>query len=198
MNSCLLGAPREYVLHGLVPGLDWVNSGLSLWAYILLPCSTQYLAIYLNGSGLTPNAFLLSGWLLTNVQVNNITMLHDICAHMYTHHIGITILLFLLHFFHSSWQAGWSGPFPSDTCGAVINHPPCKPQKPVATDLCGEMELPKTVYEWLWALDELFSLPSPCCWSQLLEKQFMFSVSGNCLHSFLVNNVNFCAFSKGR
>jgi hypothetical protein len=42
-------------------------------------------------SHLTPS--LLSGWLLTNVQVNNITTLHDTHGHMYIHHIGITILL---------------------------------------------------------------------------------------------------------
>ncbi len=74
-------------------------SGLSLWACILLPCLTQYLAFYLSGSGFTPNAFLLSGWLLTNtnVQVNIITTLQDICAHMHIHHIGITILLSFLH-----------------------------------------------------------------------------------------------------
>jgi hypothetical protein len=90
-------------------------SSLSLWACILLPHPTQYLAVYYSRSGFTPNAFLLSGWLLTNVQVNIITMLHNICAHMYIHHIGITILLFFLHVFHSSWQAGWSRPFPSDT-----------------------------------------------------------------------------------
>ncbi len=37
---------------------------------------------------------LLSGWLLTNVQVNNITMLHNTHGHTYIQHIGITILLF--------------------------------------------------------------------------------------------------------
>jgi hypothetical protein len=90
-------------------------SGLSLWAFILLPCPTQYLAVYFSGSGFTPYAFLLSGWLLTNVQVNNITMLHDICAHMYIHHISITILLSFLDIFHSSWQTGWYRLFLSDT-----------------------------------------------------------------------------------
>jgi hypothetical protein len=90
-------------------------SDLSLSACILLPCPTQYLAIYYNGLGFMPNAFLLSGWLLTNVQVNIITKLHDICAHMCIHHISITILLFFLHNFHYSWKAGWPRPFPSDT-----------------------------------------------------------------------------------
>jgi hypothetical protein len=37
---------------------------------------------------------LLSGWLLTNVQVNNIIMLHNTHGHTYIQHIGITILLF--------------------------------------------------------------------------------------------------------
>jgi hypothetical protein len=64
-------------------------------------------------SHLTPS--LLSGWLLTNVQVNNITTLHDTHGHTYIHHIGITILLSSVHFFYSSWQAGWFRPFPSDT-----------------------------------------------------------------------------------
>ncbi len=91
------------------------HSCLSLWACILLPCPTQYLPVYYSGSGFTPNIFLLSGRLLTNVQVNNITTLHAICAHMYVHHIGITILLFFLHIFYSSWQAGWPRPFLSDT-----------------------------------------------------------------------------------
>ncbi len=90
-------------------------SGLSLWACILLPCPTQYLAVYLSWLGFTPNTFLLSGWLLANVQVNNRTTLKDIYAHMYIHHIDITILLSFLHIFHSSQQAGWSRPFPSDT-----------------------------------------------------------------------------------
>ncbi len=39
------------------------------------------------------NPLLLSGWLLTNVQVNNTTTLHDTHRHTYIHHIGITILL---------------------------------------------------------------------------------------------------------
>ncbi len=78
------------------------HSGHSPWACILLPCPTRYFAVYYSGLGFIPNAFLLSGRLLTNVQVNNTTTLHDICAHMYIHHIGITILLFFLHIFHSS------------------------------------------------------------------------------------------------
>ncbi len=36
-----------------------------------------------NGSDFTPHAFLVSGWFLTNVQVNNITTLHDTHGHIY-------------------------------------------------------------------------------------------------------------------
>jgi hypothetical protein len=42
-------------------------------------------------SHLTPS--LLSGWLLTDVQVNIITTLHDTHGHTYIHHISNTILL---------------------------------------------------------------------------------------------------------
>jgi hypothetical protein len=55
---------------------------------------------FYSGWGFTPNAFLLSGWLLTNVQVNNIT-LHDICAHMYILYIT-SALLFFSSFYTSS------------------------------------------------------------------------------------------------
>jgi hypothetical protein len=54
--------------------------------------------------------FLLSGWLLTDVQVNNITTPRD--SHRYI--TSALIFFFFLHFFHPSWQAGWSRPFPSD------------------------------------------------------------------------------------
>ncbi len=60
-------------------------------------------------SHLTPS--LLSGWLLTNVQVNNTAMLHDTHGHTYKHHIGIAILLL---FFTSSTLLGRpAGPDPS-------------------------------------------------------------------------------------
>ncbi len=52
-------------------------------------------------SHLTPT--LLSGWLLTNRQVNNITTLHD--THIYITS-ALLFFLFFLHFFHSPWQAG--------------------------------------------------------------------------------------------
>ncbi len=104
LSSHLLEAPRKYVRHGLVPGLHWAPFWPLPLSMHLVITPTQYLAVDYGGSGFTPNAFLLSGWLLTNVQVNNITTLYAICAHMYIHHIGITILLSThLPFFLAGW-----------------------------------------------------------------------------------------------
>ncbi len=57
LNSYLPEAPREYVLHGLNPGLNYAKPppGLPLRTYLLLPRLTQYLAVNPNGSGFTPN-----------------------------------------------------------------------------------------------------------------------------------------------
>ncbi len=108
LKSGLLEAPREYVLHGLVPGLDWAP----FWA---LPMSMHLVA--------TPSpvscrllqrlkfhlAPLLSVWLLTNVEVN-ITTLYPTHGHMYIHHTDVTInsFFFLTHLLFSS--AGWLCP----------------------------------------------------------------------------------------
>jgi hypothetical protein len=60
---------------------------VSLQACILLPCPTQYLAIYLNGSGFTPNAFLViwvaSHW-CTSKQHNKFT--RYTCTYIYISH----------------------------------------------------------------------------------------------------------------
>ncbi len=82
-------------------------------------------------SHLTPSCYL-GGFSLMYVQVNNITTLHNICALMYIHHIGITILFSFLHF-HSSWQAGWPQPFPSDTIS--LNSHRCEHVHPELTDV---------------------------------------------------------------
>ncbi len=75
-------------------------SGPFLRACKLLPCPTRCITVQVS-----PQRLLLSGWLLTNVQVNITTAIYD------TEHtlIYITLLLlfmFFLHFFHSSGQAG--------------------------------------------------------------------------------------------
>ncbi len=76
-------------------------SGFSLWACILLPRPTRYLAVYYSGSGFTPNAFLLSEWLLTNVQVTTWHM----CTHVYKSHQHYYSSLLSTHlpFFLAGW-----------------------------------------------------------------------------------------------
>ncbi len=83
LNWGLLEALRKYILHGLVPGLNWTPFCLTLWACILLPSLAQYLAVYCNGSSFTPSAPLLSGWLLTNVQAHITTTLKRHILHIY-------------------------------------------------------------------------------------------------------------------
>ncbi len=103
LNSHLLGASREYVLHGLDPGLDWA----SFWPstpYVFHVATSHSESCCLSQmdrvSHLTPS--LLSGWLLTNVQYITSALLFFFSS-------------FFLHFFNLSWQAGWSRPFLSDT-----------------------------------------------------------------------------------
>jgi hypothetical protein len=112
LNSHLLEAPCEYILHGLDQGLDRA----SFWS----PSPNVFLVCHGSSSILlfVPRArvshltlSLLTGWLLTNVQVNKITTLHDQHVHTYIHHIGITILL---PFYTSSTLLGRpAGPDPS-------------------------------------------------------------------------------------
>jgi hypothetical protein len=122
LNSHLLGAPREYVLHGLDPGLDWA----SFWPStprafrVAMPHSVSCCLSQMNQvSHLSPS--LLSGWLLTNVQVNNITALYDTHGHAYTicTYNTAALLFFFLPFFsyflQLSWQASWPRPCRYDT-----------------------------------------------------------------------------------
>jgi hypothetical protein len=109
LNSRLLGAPCEYVLHGLDPHLDWA----SFWPstprvfHVATPYSVSCCLSKMDRvSHLTPS--LLPGWLLTNVIVNNTTTLYDTHGHTYIHHIGITILLFFfLLILLPPFLAGW-------------------------------------------------------------------------------------------
>jgi hypothetical protein len=112
LNSHLLGAPREYVLHGLNPGLNWASCWSSFSSKFLIcpgPTSILLFAPTDRVSHLTPP--LLSGRLLTNVQVNNIATLHDTHGHTYIHHIGIAILL--LFYTSSNLLGRLAGPDPS-------------------------------------------------------------------------------------
>ncbi len=96
--TCTLAQPSSWSTsricpHGLVPGLDWD----SLWPPSLsmhLVAMSNPVSLFISmGRVLHLTPSLLSGWLLTNVQVNNITRLHDTHGHIYIHHIGISILL---------------------------------------------------------------------------------------------------------
>ncbi len=112
LNNHLLGAPREYVFHGVDPGVDWASCW-SPFPSVFLVCPSPFSILLFvqtdRVSHLTPS--LLSGRLLTNVQVNNITTLHDTLGYTYIHHISITILLL---FYTSSTLLGRSaGPDPS-------------------------------------------------------------------------------------
>ncbi len=91
LNSHLLEAPLECIIHGLDPGLDWA----SFWPFtscafrVATPHSVSCCLSQMDRvSHLSPS--LLSGWLL---QVNNTTTLYDTHGHAYIHHIGIPILL---------------------------------------------------------------------------------------------------------
>jgi hypothetical protein len=72
--------------------LSFLLASLSEYAYC---CHVQPSILLFISMGRVSHLMpsLLSGWLLTNVQVNNITTLHDTHGHIYIHHIGITILL---------------------------------------------------------------------------------------------------------
>ncbi len=116
LNSHLLAAPREYVHHGLVAGLDWA----SFWSLspsmhpVAMPNPVScYLHISMGRvSLLTPS--LLSGWLLTNVQVNNITTLHNTHEHIY-----ITSALL---FFSSSYTSSTLFGRPASSDSSRLTH----------------------------------------------------------------------------
>jgi hypothetical protein len=115
-NGHLLGAPREYVLHGLDPGLDWGSCRSLLWAFFLFvlahPVSCCWLPMAYVSHSNTP---LPTRRCNTNVQVNNIAAVHHIHTgtHIYIAFISLFILFF--YFFHPLGQAGWLRPFPSVT-----------------------------------------------------------------------------------
>jgi hypothetical protein len=103
------------------PSWPWSRLELSLLLVLFpkyIPCliwATRHLAVCSNRSSFTLNPFIADWGLLTNVQVNNMAMLHG----TYTTHIDTSHRYYYssstLYFFHSLWQAGWSRPFPSDT-----------------------------------------------------------------------------------
>jgi hypothetical protein len=74
------------------------------------------------------------------------------CTHvLYIHHIGITILLFFLHIFHFSWQAGWPRPIPSDK---IISAYRSFPSLPYPCQTVMERSRILLVYLFLFKIDE--------------------------------------------
>jgi hypothetical protein len=116
LNSGFLEAPREYVLQGLVPGLSWAPFRPLPMSMHLVATPNPVSCCLLQWFKFHTYCLLLSGWLLTNVQVNIITTLHNIW------HISIYItsaLLFISSFYTSSIllgrQAGCPRPITSAT-----------------------------------------------------------------------------------
>jgi hypothetical protein len=53
LNSGLLEAPHEYILRGLIPGLNWAPFWPLPMSMHLVATLTRYLAVYCNGSSFT-------------------------------------------------------------------------------------------------------------------------------------------------
>jgi hypothetical protein len=111
-----LGAPHEYVLHGLNQGLNWGFSCSVLWAFFLFVLAHSVSCCLLQRLKFHAHPSLLVGQLNTDIQVNNTAMPHL----MYTHtHISTSYSCYCsfssLHFFHFLGQAGLLRLFPSDT-----------------------------------------------------------------------------------
>ncbi len=84
LNSEFLEAPREYILHGLVLGLDrapFRPPPCELTSCCHAQAGSLLFIATVQVSHLAP---LLFGWLPTNVQVNITTFPHNIWTHGYT------------------------------------------------------------------------------------------------------------------
>jgi hypothetical protein len=109
LNSPHLGAPHEYILHGLDPGLDWA----SFWPSTprVFHVATTHSISCFSGFTLTPS--LLSGSLLINVQANNKTTLYDTHGHTYTSHRHYYSSFLLSSYTSSTFLGRPVGPDPS-------------------------------------------------------------------------------------
>ncbi len=96
LNGHLLEAPREYVLLGLNPGLDWTSCWLSSISIFLVCSGPPSIFLFTPTTHVSySNPLLPAGQLNTNVQVNNMATLH----HLYTvTHIYITFILLFIPF----------------------------------------------------------------------------------------------------
>jgi hypothetical protein len=108
LNSGLLVAPCEYVLHGLVPGIDWTPFWplLAIMHLVAMPnpvfnCLWQQFKFH-------PNVFCyLGGFSLMYEQRYMIQSIHVYTLHLYYYSDSSSIL----HIFHLPGQAGCP-PFP--------------------------------------------------------------------------------------
>jgi hypothetical protein len=96
---------------------SWPCSGHRLDPILASPyehascCRAQLgIQLFMTAVQASPQRLLLSGWLLTNVQVNITTTLYD-TVHTYIHHTSITIHVLLFIPLPFSW-AGWLSSIP--------------------------------------------------------------------------------------
>jgi hypothetical protein len=98
LRGYLLGAPREYVHHGLVRGSDWASRQLSSLCIILVCLGPPSILLFVptfHVSHVHPSLPTLQ--LNTSIQVNNMAMRHFIYnSQTYLHHV-LTIVHSLLH-----------------------------------------------------------------------------------------------------
>ncbi len=92
-----LEAPREYVLNGLDPGIDWTPCLLSSISVFLVCSGPPSILLFVPTTYVSHlNPPLPAGQLSTSVEVNNMTTLH----HIYTvTYIYITFILLFIPFF---------------------------------------------------------------------------------------------------
>ncbi len=113
LSGHFLGAPREYVRHGLVLGLDWTFCQLSSTCIFLVCLGPPSILLFVPRIRISLVHPPLTTWQLnTSIQVNNMAILRLIYNnHTYVHHINITIHS-LLHTYFLYFWAGRLAPLP--------------------------------------------------------------------------------------
>jgi hypothetical protein len=124
LNNSLLRAPREYVLHGLVLGLDWAP----LWPH---PISMHLVATpnpvsccLLQRFKFHPNVFYYLGGFSLMYKQNITTTLHNTWHTCMYITLVLLFILFFLHFFHFLGQAGCPPLAPSVAVKIFLNAGP--------------------------------------------------------------------------
>jgi hypothetical protein len=124
LNSGLLVAPREYVLHGLVPGMYWAHLWPLLMSMHLVATPNPVYNCLWQQFKFLPNVFCyLDGFSLmykwTSQQWYMIQGTHLSTSHYYYYSCSS------LHFFHSSGQADCP-PFPLSDTQWLLKYPSTK------------------------------------------------------------------------